>query len=83
MRGMDAHRRFRFPVALVAMVLFLVLGLGYTAAYLGLSRVSMSGPGNVIKYRVYRSHWLAEAFWPATRIEAVIIGRQVEIGWQP
>jgi hypothetical protein len=60
----------------------MVLGLGYTAAYLGLGRVSMSGPGGAVKYRVYQSRWLAFAFWPATRIEAVAIGNPVEPAWQ-
>src|SRR5262245_44423072 len=79
---MDADRRFQFPVALLAMVLLLVLGLGYTTAYLGLSRASISGPKAAVKYRVYRSRWLAFAFWPATRIETVVISRPVEIAWE-
>lgn len=66
--------RYRFRLLLIA----LALGWGlYEAGYYTRSRVMWSGPPQV-KLRCFPHPWEARMFWPAAKVEGLVIGKQVE-----
>ena len=70
------------PLALSAIaVLLLAFLAAYVAGYFALCRRTTTDEN--YRCRLYGPKWQATMYWPAGKIESLLIGKPVEIIWTP
>jgi hypothetical protein len=75
------HRHSNWLVPLLYVFVLALTAMSYAVAYLTLGDRAIVH-SNGTSARIYPSKWLSTLFMPAGRIESIVSGEEISVGWR-